>query len=115
MLVGEQHVDVGFDEVEEIVAVAVDAEGVRRASTPPGAPACAGDFAAYGTPASPRRVPQVALEVDDARPSDRRRVDVGRGKTRGGADVGVHRPLRIGGDEDQAAAVGGPWGNGGVS
>ena len=51
-----------------------------------------------------RPVPQIALEIGDRRVLDGGGVDIGRGEELRGAEVGVHRPLAVGRDEDHRAA-----------
>ena len=104
-LVGEQDVDLaGVDQRPETIAVAVDAEGVAERE---------GDLAAGGARGGDRgfhrrarlgRVPQIALEIEDCGVGDGGRVDVARMEPLGGAEEGVHRPLGIGGDQDQRRA-----------
>ena len=53
---------------------------------------------------APRLVPQIAFEVGDLGAGDQLAVDVLRTQLGAGAEIGVHRPLRVGGDDDQAAA-----------
>ena len=55
-----------------------------------------------------RLVPEVALEVRDLRARDQFRLDVLGAELGRRAEVGVERPLRIGGHDDQAPARGRP-------
>ena len=101
-LVGEQDVHVVLDQVEERVAVPVDAERIgqrerdlasRRVRQP--------GRRAEGL-LSIRRIEEIALEVDDLRARDQARVDVPRREMHRSAEERVHRPLRVGRDQDEA-------------
>ena len=59
-----------------------------------------------------RRIPQIALEIDEGGILDRRLVDIGRGEILAGAEIGIHRPLAIRRHEDEAAGRGGAFGCG---
>ncbi len=69
-LVGEQDVDVGADQLEELGAVAVDAEPVGKGQRNwrPALPGDGGGLAESGLGLGP--VEQVALEIDDGRLGD---------------------------------------------
>ena len=86
--------------------MALDAEGVAQGE---------GDLAAGGAGGVDRRfhrrarhvgVPQIAFEVEDRGLGDSRRVDRARLEQLRRAEEGVHRPLRIGRDQDEAAGGG---------
>src|SRR5215471_6244639 len=99
-----------LEQVAEGGAVATDAERVGQGQR---------DFASRGVGggrglAESRlrlgRVEEIALEVDDLRPSDEALVDVARMQPRGGAEEGTHGPLRVRRHEDEAAPGRRPFG-----
>lgn len=106
-LVGEQDGDAGLDEVEELGAVAVDAEAVGEGEGDVAA-GLAGDLGGLAEGGlGLRAVEQVALEVDDlgggdGGPCHLAVVELGRA-----AEERVHGALAVGGDEDQRARRGG--------
>src|SRR3546814_11006756 len=53
------------------------------------------------------RIPQIAFEIEDRTGGDQIAVERAFGQELRRAEKGVHRPLAIGGDEDQAARGGG--------
>ena len=61
---------------------------------------CLGRLAVRGHPLG--LVPQVALEVGDLRAGDQRGVDVVRAEQLADAEIGVHRALCVGCDDDEA-------------
>ena len=63
----------------------------------------------------PRPVPEVAFEVGDLRPRDHLAVDVLRPELGAGAEIGTHRALRVGRDDDQATSGGEAVGRGGAA
>ena len=103
ILVREQDVDFVRHQVAELGAVALDAETVGEREADP--PACG-----VGDPErlaegllGRRRIPEIALHVEEPRPGDEVRVDIGGAELDTGAEMGVHGALGIGGDEDEAA------------
>ena len=103
VLVGEENVDLTrFDQLAEIVAVARDDESVGQGEGDLAARALrGGNRLAHGR-AGLFRIPQVAFEIEHGRIGNGPFVErFGRQELRG-TEVGVHRALAIGADEDQA-------------
>jgi hypothetical protein len=104
-LVGEEHVDLGLDEAEELLAMAIDAERVGQRERDP----VAGLVGEAGR--QPVRllglglVPEVSLEVEHLGTGDEVVVDVARAELRRRAEVGVHGALRVGRHDDEAATA----------
>jgi hypothetical protein len=103
-LVREQHVDVLLDQLEELGAVAVDAEAVRQ---------CERDAVPSVVRDSCRQaecvlgfglVPQVALEEQHLGATDELVVEIRRTELGGCAEERVERALGVGRHDDQAAA-----------
>ncbi len=103
-LVGEDEIDrAGAHQIEELVAIAVDAERIRQrhgetALVPVGNSGGKAD-GVLGA----RRVPQIALEIGDAGRRDDVGVDILGAEFDAGAEIGVHRTLAVRGDEDHRA------------
>ena len=99
--IGEEDVDRPVaDQPEELVAKAVDAEriGKRQRDLASGA---MGDRRGLAEGLlGQRRIPEIALEIGDPRRGDHAFVDVRRRQLVGGAEIGVHRPLAVGRDQD---------------
>ena len=103
VFVREEDIDVVRHQIAQLRPVAVDAEGVGEREADP--PACRmGDserLAESGL--GRRRVPEIALHVEEAGAGDEVRVDVGRPELDAGAEKGRHRALGVRRHEDQAA------------
>ena len=102
-LVGEQDVDAGADQLQELGAVPVDAERIGEAERhlPPGLGRDLGRLAERRLGLGP--VEQVALEIDDARGADQLGIDLAAAELRADAQEGVHGALAVGRHQDQAA------------
>ena len=101
--VGEEDVDMSVDEVAKRLAMAPDAERVGEAERHL-APGGMGDRRGLAKRLLRlRRVEQIAFEIGDLAGDDHVGVDVGGPEFGAGAEIGVHRALPVGGDEDQAA------------
>ena len=57
------------------------------------------------------RVEQIAFEIGDPGGSNHVRIDIGGPELDAGAEIGAHRPLSVGGDEDQATRRAGTVGH----
>ena len=103
-MVGEQYVDLPFgDQRAEIIAVAIDHEGIGQGEghLPPGI-ARGGDGPAHRG-ARLCRIPQIPFEVEHLGGGNGFVVERGGRQELRGAEESVHRPLAIGRHEDQAA------------
>ena len=102
-LVGEQDVDESRTSVEELGAVAVDAERIRQGERhlPPGLGRDLRRLPEGGLGLGP--VEQVAFEIEDARGADELGVDFAAAELRAHAEKGVHGALAVRRDQDQAA------------
>ena len=105
-LVREQHVDVVLDELEELVAVPVDAEAVGQRERHPVARVVRGPHRAAEGILGVGLVPEVALEVEHLRARHERVVEIVGPELRRRTEVGVERALGVGGDDDEATAGG---------
>ena len=103
--VGEDRVDgLRAHEVDELAAEPVDAERIRQGEGH-AAPGGASDLARLLERRLGRRpVPHIALEIDDLRRLDQGLVNVRRREIGARAEVGVHRPLAVRRDVDEAAS-----------
>ena len=100
--VGEQHIDMAIDQLLEALAVPFDAESIGEGEghlAPLGA-----DQLGRGNegPLGGFAVPEVALQIEQLGVGHHLQVQVGRIQADGGPQVGAHRALGIGGDQDQA-------------
>src|SRR6266436_5912686 len=100
--VGEENIDLSVDEVAKCRAMPGDTERVRKGER---------DFAPRGMSDRRgfaesflrlRRVEEVTFEIGDLCSGNNVRVDIGGPESGAGAEIGVHRPLPVGSDEDQA-------------
>jgi len=111
-LVGEQEVDVVGDQIQEVVAVAFDAEAVRQGHRD----RPAGVVSDGGRPTEGLlrvgSIEQVALEVQHRSRRHDVCIDVVGSEEHRRPQIGVHRALSVGGDEDQAAPRRRPVGRG---
>ena len=106
VVVGEQEVHLVADEGQEVVPVTVDAEGIgqRQRDLPSCRVGDAGRLPVRRLGLGP--VVEVALHVDDLAGRGDIGADVVRPEQRGHAEEGVHRPLCVRRDDDQAAPGG---------
>src|SRR5438876_1227962 len=102
-LVGEEDIDVMRHQLAELGAVPPDAERVAEAEAdaPPGA---VGELCrlAEGRLGA-RRIEEIAFEIGDLRRRDQLRVDILGAEIDAGAEEGLHRAMRIGGNQDETA------------
>ena len=101
-LVGKEHVDVVLEQIEKRFAMTVHAEGVgeREAYL---AARCVRDARGLAERLlRVRWIEEIAFEVGNLRRLDQGDVDIVRCEIDARAEIGVHRALRIWGDEDQA-------------
>jgi hypothetical protein len=105
VLVAEEQVH-PVEGVEDERAVALDAPGVRQAERHRAAGPVAGGHGLGQRLTGLRWVEEVALEVADAGRPDDVLVDVGGPELGGGTQEGVHGPLGVRGDDDEATARG---------
>ena len=92
-----------LDQLEELVAVALDAERIRERERDPAVGAVRDLGGAPDGVLRRGRVPEVALEVGDRRALDQRLVDVGRVELGAGTEERAHRALGVGRDDHEAA------------
>jgi hypothetical protein len=101
-LVGEEDVDPpAFDEPKEIGAVTLDDETVGEGEGDPRVSRMGDVDRRFHGRARLLGVPEISFQIDDLRAFDRGGVDGAAVELLGGAEKGVHGPLRIGGDENQ--------------
>lgn len=114
VLVGEQDIDVLFDEANEVGAMAIDAEWIRQAEgdAPAGAMSDSGRFLEGFLRLW--SIPQVAFEVGHLGAGNQVRVDVFRPDLCAGAEKGLQGAMGVGRDQNEAAS-GGWAGAGGKS
>lgn len=103
MLVGDEQVHIGTDQPQEVVAVALDAEGVGEGDRHPTARALRGPHGLLEGGDAVRPVEAVALEEDPLGRGHLGLVDVGGSEEFRDAKIGRHRPLAVRGDEHHAA------------
>ena len=86
--------------------MAVDAEGIGQSEGDLAPGSAGGGDRGFHRRARLGRVPQIALEIEDRRIGHLGRVNVLRLEPLRRAEESIHRPLRIGGDEDQRSRGG---------
>ena len=103
-LIREQHVDVGGHKIKEVSTVPGDTEHVRQRERDHGV-VLVGEIDDLANRLLRRRqVKEVALDVGDLRSCDEIPFDVVRVQLIGRAEVGRHRALGVGRDEDVASS-----------
>ncbi len=112
VFVGEQNVDMMLDQIEKVGAVAIDAERVRQTQRDQASGLMGNPRGLAEGLLGRRPIPQIAFQVGHPRRLDRCLVDVGGSQLGACAEKGLHRAVRVGCHENQAApgwcaAVGG--------
>ena len=103
MLIGEEKLGRIRDQLAEGVAVAVDAEGIGQRDGDAPAPAVAGFDGLVEGGDGGRAVKAVAFKVKPVGGGADIGVDILRPQRLRYAEIGVHRPLAIGGDQNHTA------------
>ena len=103
-LVGEEHIDLVVDELEELATVSVDAEAVRQRERDAVAGVVGNACRFTEGLAGGSLVPQVPLEVEHLGTRDEVVVDVVRAELGRRAEKRAHGAVGVGGDHHEAAS-----------